>query len=320
MLTSYPVRIVAGIDVSKATLDTALCHDPDRPPTRLGGCPNQPKAWRRLARRFLHDTVSLVVLEATGGYEQGVARFLHEQGLAVAVVNPRPVRDFARSLGILAKTDALDADVIARFGWQNNPRPTAFVDDDTRLRQDLLTRRDQLLKMRQGESSRLEHARGTVRTSIRRHLAYLDRQIAALDTQLDKAVRRDPKALAMVRRLESVSGIGPVNSRTLLAELPELGRLDRRRLVALVGLAPYNRDSGTRKGKRSIRGGRSRVRAKLYMATLTATRSNPVIRDHYQQLLQRGKPKKVAIVACMRKLLIHLNVIIKKQLQTPLVA
>lgn len=310
MNTPYHLRPVAGIDVSKHTLDIAVRSDPHQPRGTLTTIGNEAAGWRVLARRLQRANVYLVVLEATGGYEDGIARYLHAHGLTVAVVNPRPVRDFAKAMGILAKTDALDADVIARFGQQTNPRSTIFADDATRQRQDLITRRDQLVRIRVAESNRLEHAVGTVRRSIKRMIAVLERQVAALDRQLDESIAQDPMARAIVCQLEQVVGVGRVTSRTLVAELPELGHLDRRQIAALVGVAPYNNDSGLRRGRRSIRGGRANVRAKLYMATLTATRANPVIKAHYQQLRERGKPAKVALVACMRKLLIHLNTLI----------
>ena len=252
-----------------------------------------------------------MVLEATGGYERGLVCALQGAGIIVARVNPRQARDFAKSMGVLAKTDSLDArtlldfaDVLARH--KDRARfITPLVDEQRQLLAELMTRRRQLIDMRVAETHRLEHAYARATKSIRSVIRMLDRQIAEIDRDIDEHMDRHFKPQRKL--LESVKGVGAVTTLTLLSMLPELGRLGRKPIAKLVGIAPLADDSGRRRGPRRIWGGRAEVRAALYMATLSATRFNPVIAAHYQRLLAAGKPKKVAIVACMRKLLTILN-------------
>ena len=232
--------------------------------------------------------------------------------LPVVVVNPRQVRDFAaRATGRLAKTDALDAQVLAHFAEAVRPELRPLPDAETQALRDLVARRRQLVAMLVAERQRRRAARAAVRPGIKAHIAWLQQALAQLDDQLQTSVQLSPHWRAHDQLLRSVPGVGPQLARTLLAQLPELGRLDRRRIAALVGVAPYNRDSGQWRGSRSIWGGRASVRAALYMSALVASRHNPVIRDFYQRLLARGKPKKSALTACMRKLLVILNAILK---------
>ena len=252
-----------------------------------------------------------IVLEASGGLELPLVAALAAAALPVVVVNPRQVRDFARATGRLAKTDALDAQVLAHFAEAVRPELRPLPDAETQALRDLVARRRQLVAMLVAERQRRRAARAAVRPGIEAHIAWLQQALAQLDDQLQTSVQLSPHWRAHDQLLRSVPGVGPQLARTLLAQLPELGQLDRRRIAALVGVAPYNRDSGQWRGSRSIWGGRASVRAALYMSALVASRHNPVIRDFYQRLLARGKPKKSALTACMRKLLVILNAILK---------
>jgi transposase len=255
---------------------------------------------------------ALIVLEATGGFEVTVAAALAGAHLPIAVVNPRQIRDFARATGRLAKTDALDAQVIALFAERIRPDARPLADADSQALSELVARRRQVVEMIGMETNRLHQARNPrVQRMLRATLKTLTDQLAELDRDIDNAVRRSPIWPAADDLLSSVPGIGDVTAHTLIADLPELGQLDRRRIAALVGVAPINRDSGQMRGKRTIAGGRSDVRNALYMATLSAIRWNPVISEHYRNLVDRGRPKKVALVACMRRLLGILNAIVR---------
>jgi len=245
------------------------------------------------------------------GLDGPLAAALASAGLPVAVVNPRQVRDFARATGKLAKTDRLDARMLALFAERVRPKPRPLPDATARELEALVARRRQLLEMHTMEGNRLRTALAQVRPQIREHLAWLERQIRDVDRQTRDLVRSSSLWRAQDDLLQSTPGVGPVLSRTLLAALPELGTLDRRQIAALVGVAPFNRDSGTLRGKRTVWGGRAPVRAALYMAALVATRFNPVIRTFYRRLCLAGKPKKVALTACMRKLLTTLNAMLK---------
>ena len=297
-MTTPPCYV--GIDVSKHQLD----------------CSDGTSSWSHLHDRSgIADLVehlselkpTLVVLEATGGYETSVAAALASDGLPVAVVNPRQVRDFARATGELAKTDEIDARVLALFAERIRPEPRPLPDSLTEELGALVARRRQLIDMRQSETNRLSRASAKVAKRIQSHIHWLSRELKRVDDDLDRTMEDSPIWRAKEDLLRSVPGIGPVASRTLLAELPELGRLTRREIAALAGLAPFNRDSGLQRGRRMIHGGRASVRKTLYMATLSATQHNPVIQACYERLRQRGKPPKVALVACMRKLLTILN-------------
>jgi transposase len=306
MSTKSPVRHV-GIDVSKERLN--VCSLPDGGTFSVA---NDRAGIDELIARLLEDVrPELVVLEATGKYERPAAVAVAAAGIAVAVVNPRQARDFAKAAGRLAKTDRIDAQVLARFAGAVGPRPSVLPDEEARVLQDILVRRRQLLEMIVAEKNRLQMASEAVARRIAAHLRWLEKELGRVDRELDEAVRESETWRANEELLRSVPGVGPVLARTLLAELPELGTLPRRRLCALVGVAPFNRDSGTFRGKRQVWGGRAPVRAALYMGALVATRHNPVIREFYERLLAAGKPKKVALVACMRKLLSILNAVMR---------
>jgi transposase len=297
--------LTVGIDVAKAHLDVAV--RPAGDPWRVA---NDEAGVAALVARLAPLAPALVVLEATGGLERLAAAALAAAGLPVAVVNPRQVRDFAKAVGQLAKTDALDAARLARFAADVRPPPRPLPDADTQALAALLARRRQVVAMLTAERQRLGTAGAPVRRRIAAHVAWLAGELGALDAELGAALRASPVWRAKEDLLRSGPGVGPVVARTLLAELPELGALDRKRLAALVGLAPVACDSGTLRGKRLVWGGRGRVRAALSMAALVATRYNPVLRAFYRRLLRAGKAKKVALTACMHKLLLILNAIV----------
>lgn len=298
---------VAGIDVSKGTLDVALSSGAEV--MRLA---NDAEGIDGLVKKLKSAAIDLVVVEATGGYETAVATALVGAGFRVAVVNPRQVRDFAKASGRLAKNDRIDAQVIVAFGLAIEPEIVRLPDEDARELEALLVRRRQLVAMRVQEVNRLGLTQGAMRKNIKAHVEWLEQQIDRLDIDLTAGLRSSPAWRAKDELLRSFKGIGPISSSTLIIDLPELGQLDRRAIAALVGIAPFNRDSGVMRGRRSIYGGRSRVRTVLYMAATTAIRSNPVIRDFYQGLKARGKPHKVAMVACMRKMLTILNAMVRQ--------
>ena len=300
--------VTVGIDVAKATLDIAI-----RPAGEHWQVPNDEAGIADLLARLPPLAPALVVLEASGGWERLVAASLAEAGLPVAVVNPRQVRAFAQAIGQLAKTDALDAHLLARFAEVVRPTPRPLPDADAQALTALLARRRQVLAMLTAERQRLGTARPPVRGRIQTHIAFLEAELAALDDELDRTIQASPVWRETEELLRSVPGVGPVVARTLLAELPELGRLDRKQIGALVGLAPLTCDSGTRRGQRIVWGGRSRVRAVLYMAALVAMRHNPVIQAFYTRLLAAGKPKLVALTAAMHKLLTILNAIVRQR-------
>jgi transposase len=295
-----------GIDVSKEVLDVAI-----EPTGETGRVRNTMEDIGELVARLAARSPTLIVLEATGGFEATVAAVLATAGLPVAVVNPRQVRDFARSLGRLAKTDRLDAQVLARFAEAVRPTPRALPDAAAQRLSALCARRRQLIEMLTAEQNRLPRADAAVRPNVEAHIRWLRRQLAHLDGELGTAVRESPIWRQKDDLLRSVRGVGPVLSVTLLAELPELGTLTRKQIAALVGVAPLNRDSGTFRGKRVTWGGRAPVRRVLYMGALVGTRCNPALRGFYERLLRSGKPKKVALTACMRKLLVTLNAIVR---------
>lgn len=310
MSSSYRPFTCLGIDVSKHHLDLAIVRD-DQTVGSAQRFTNDPNGWRAILDRIDSEHVDLIVLEATGGYERPAAECFAQTDRPVAIVNPRRMRDFARALGHLAKTDAIDAAVIARFGAQHKPAPTVFPPADQRQLQLLVARRRQLVRMRSMESCRIEQSNDdVVCDSVDAVIQMLNEQIEQLNARIDAIIKQTEALRQLDRTLRSVKGVGDMTSRTLICELPELGRISRSRIAALVGVAPYNCDSGQTRGQRKIRGGRAAVRAVLYMAALAARRSNPVIRAQYEQLRARGKSFKVAMVACMRKLLIHLNTLV----------
>jgi transposase len=303
--------VFVGIDVSKARLDVHVL--PSGEAFALG---NDPPGISALCARLAGLGPVLVVLEATGGLQERAAAALAAEGLPVAVVNPRQVRDFARSLGRLAKTDRLDATVLAEFAARVRPEPRPLPDAARQALIDLVTRRRQLVEMRATEKARRAQIAPALRPGLDAHLAWLSQAIDALDHDISGALRQSPLWRVEHDLLAQVPGIGPVSCATLLAKLPELGRLSRRKIAALAGLAPINRDSGTMRGRRTIQGGRAEVRATLYMATVAAIRCNPAIRAFHQRLTAAGKPAKLAITACMRKLLTLLNAILKSARRT----
>jgi len=296
-----------GIDVSKARLDVAV-HESGQ----CFSCDNTEGAVEGLVKQMKEMDPELIVMEATGGYERLCAAMLAAAGLALSVVNPRQVRDFAKSKGILAKTDRLDARVLAHFGAAIKPEPRALPDAQQQLLDELMLRRRQIVAGLVAEKNRLGMAHtGAVKKSLREAIAFYERLLADVDRQVGEHIERSPLWRAREDLLRSFTGVGPVSSRTLIGDLPELGTLDRKRIAALVGVAPVARDSGKRKGARAIFGGRGQVRAALYMVAITAIRANDPIRQFYQRLRAAGKPAKVAIVACMRKILIILNAMVR---------
>jgi len=297
-----------GIDVSKATLDIAALPDGES-----WTVTNDAAGLADLAPRLVALAPALVVLEATGGFEMLAALTLAKAGLPIAVVNPRQVRDFAKAMGRLAKTDALDAGILAEFAQRVRPEPRPLPDEAALLLESLLTRRRQIVDMLTAEKNRLGFARGPVKRDISQHIRWLEKRLADVEGDLQDAVTASPLYQAKADLLRSVPGVGQVTTLTLLATLPELGHLSRHQIPALVGVAPMNRDSGTRRGKRMVWGGRAPVRAVLYMATLVGLKHNPVLRVFYERLRAAGKPFKVAATACMRKLLTILNAMLRQR-------
>lgn len=298
----HPSLVCVGIDISKAQLDIVV-----EPGGESLTVPYEGPGLATLITRLSQLAPRRIVVEATGGLERALLRALVDAALPLIAVNPRQVRDFAKATGQLAKTDALDAAVLARFAVVIQPPERALPDPQTQELAAVLARRRQVLAMQRAEQNRLDRAPARVRKRIEAHLRWLSAELTRLDEDLDAMIAQSPVWREREDLLQSVPGIGPVMSRTVLAELPELGRLNRKQVAALVGVAPFNRDSGRLRGHRTIWGGRAPVRTALYMATLVATRWNPVIRQFYQRLRTAGKPPKVALVAAMRKLLTILN-------------
>ena len=303
-MSALPVFV--GVDVAKTELVTGL-----RPTGETWTVSNDETGIQELLQRLRPHRPMLVVIEATGGYERGVVAALAAAGIPLVVANPRQIRDFARSTGQLAKTDRIDAQVLALFAERVRPEPRALPDEATRTLTALLARRRQILEMLTAERNRLEHAVPAVRRDLIQHIRWLERRLRDVDHDLDRTVQSSPIWRAKENLLRSLPGVGPVTSRTLIGSLPELGFLNRKQIAALVGVAPLARDSGTLKGKRLVWGGRAPVRAALYMAALVASQRNPALRSFYARLVAAGKPKKLALTACMRKLLTILNAMVK---------
>ncbi|MBI5166458.1 MAG: IS110 family transposase [candidate division NC10 bacterium] len=310
------IRPWVGIDVSKDQLDVYI-H-----PTAQRFCfKHTNEDLMTLGQQICSLNPALVVLEASGGFESTVAGVLAYLGVPTVVVNPRQVRDFARATGRLAKTDSIDARILARFGEAVKPEVRPLPDDDTQKLRVLVKRRQQIVEMVTMENNRLLHASEPVAGNIKAHIAWLKQCLKDLDKDLGDLLRSSPIWREKEDLLRSVPGVGPVLAATLIAQLPELGQLNRKKIASLVGVAPLNRDSGTLKGRRTVWGGRGHLRAVLYMGTVAAIRCNPVIKAFYKRLIQAGKAKKVAITACMRKLLIILNAMFKhKTLWKPIYA
>lgn len=306
MSTCAHSPLFVGIDVSKAHLDIAT-----RPTQASWQVDNQDSGVATLVNKLLQLQPVLIVLEATGGYETAVTAALAVAGLPVAVINPRQARDFAKSLGRLAKTDKIDASMLAHFGEAIRPEPRSLPDEQTRELQGLLVRRRQLIEMLVAEKNRLGVTHKRLKDNVKEHIQYLEKSLEELDDEIQSRLQSSPVWREKDDLLRSVPGVGRVLSVTLLAELPELGQFNRKKIAALVGVAPFNCDSGQMRGKRAIWGGRAAVRSVLYMAALSAKRYNPVIHAFYDKLIAAGKPAKVALTACMRKLLTILNAMMR---------
>ena len=301
-------RVYVGIDVAKANMDVAIY-----PSGQQWSFSNDDKGINQAVTRLRELSPELIVMEATGDIELPLTAALTVAGLPMVVVNPRQVRNFARAMGRLSKTDTIDARVMAYFAATVQPKPRPMPDAQTQELSAILARRRQVIEMIVAERNRLGVANEAVREGIQDHITWLEKELADVDNNLTRIIQKSPLWKEKDELLRSVPGVGPVLSVTLLADLPELGTLNRRQIAALVGVAPLNRDSGTFRGKRRVWGGRAKVRAVLYMATLVATRHNAAIRAFYQRLYTAGKEKKVALTACMRKLLTILNAVIRSR-------
>jgi len=297
--------VFVGIDVSKARLDVAL-----RPANAAWSVSNDEAGIAELLAKLKEAAPTLVVVESTGGFEAAMVAEL-ATAMPIAVINPRQVRDFAKAVGQLAKTDRIDAEVLARFAEAVRPEPRPLKDEETRHLAALVARRRQLSDMLVAEGNRLGSASKKLHKGIEKHIDWLRRELRLLEKDLDDHIRASPLWREKEDLLRGTKGVGPVSAATMLADVPELGQLNRKQIAALVGLAPLNRDSGTQRGKRVIWGGRAQARAVLYMATLSAVRSNPALRTFYDRLIARGKPKKLALTAAMRKLLTVLNAMVR---------
>jgi transposase len=295
-----------GVDVSKARLEVAV-----RPGGQLFSEDNDERAVARLVRRLKPLDCVRIVVEATGGYETLLVGALYAAGLPVVVVNPRWIRDFARGLGQLAKTDAIDAKMLAMYAERSDLKVRELPDEQTRELRAMCTRRDELVEMIVAEQNRLEHAPKRLQRELRGHIDYLRKRLRKLDSDIDQTVRGSELWRAKSELLDSAPGIGAAGRAVLLARLPELGRLNRAEVAKLVGAAPFNRDSGKHRGVRMTGDGRFALRRTLYMCTLTAVRCDPMMGAYYRRLCDRGKPAKVALVACLRKFLIILNSMLK---------
>ena len=300
--------IYVGIDVSKGRLDVAIGEQGE-----FWNVANDEKGIAKLVERMKEVRTELIVLESTGGLELPVMGELYACKIPVALVNPGRVREFAKSIGLLAKTDKLDARLLARFAEAVKPPVTHLPDEQEQHLIALVTRRRQLIEMLVAEQNRLNTVRLSLRENLEEHITWLHKALKGLDQEIQEFIHQSPAWNDKQDLLQSVPGVGPVTASTLLAELPELGKLDRKKIAALVGVAPFNDDSGHRRGKRRVKGGRSSVRNVLYMAALSSSRFNPILRPFYERMLQRGKEKKVALTACMRKLLTFLNAILRDQ-------
>lgn len=305
-MSTQPVFV--GIDVSKDSLDVHV-----RPSLESWSVAYDEAGLIEVLAAVKRVHASLIVLEATGALEVRLVALLGSKDLPVVVVNPRQVRDFARATGELAKTDRIDAAVLSLFAERLRPEVRPLPDEAARDFEAQLVRRRQIVEMITAERQRLGTARHRVKKPIQKHIDYLQRQLSEIDSDLEQTIAKSPLWRAKEDLLRSAKGVGPVLSRTLMAELPELGQLNRKQIAKLVGVAPLARDSGKSRGKRQIFGGRREVRAVLYMATLSAIRSNPAIRAYFEQLVARGKPRKLAVTACMRKFLVILNAMLRTQ-------
>jgi transposase len=299
-------ELFVGVDVSKAHLDVGVSGSDD-----VSTFPNSEHGVSELVQRLAELSPALVVMEATGGFEVPAAAALAASGIAVVIANPRQVRDFAKATGQLAKTDQIDAHILALFAERVRPPVRPLPDEAARELDAIIGRRRQIIDMITAEKNRLGFALAPVQKGIQKHIRWLERQLSDVDSDLDNLIRKSPVWKAKSDLLREVPGVGPNLARTLIAELPELGQLTHKEIAALVGVAPFPRDSGLIRGKRMVWGGRASVRTALFMSTWSASRWSPVIRVFYQRLRANGKPPKVALVACMRKLLTILNAMLR---------
>lgn len=297
-----------GIDVSKDSLEVAL-----RPSNTVQSFTNDDEGIAQLIESLRPQQPALIVLEATGKYERPVARALAVEGLLFNIINPRQGRAFARATGVLAKTDRIDALLLARFAEVLQPEARSLKDEQTEALSDLVIRRRQIVEMITAEKNRLALATKRVRRDIQGHIRWMEKRLEDINDDIDELIRQSPLWHEKDKLLQSVTGVGPVLASTILASLPELGALNRKQIAALVGVAPFNRESGRYKGKQKIQGGRASVRNVLYMGTVAGIRANPVLRTFYERLVEKGKPKKLALTACMRKLLVILNTMVKNR-------
>jgi transposase len=294
--TKTAAQLYAGVDVSKDRLEVCLrWGEAERHDDDAFVLTHDDAGIDALVSRLAEECPVLVIVEATGGFERVVVGALAAARLPVAVVNPRQVRDFARATGRLAKTDRIDAEVLARFAEAVRPDPRPLPDEEIRTLQGILTRRRQLLGMLTAENNRLHSATKPLAKRIAAHIRWLEKELQRTERDLEETIKASATLRENEELLRSVPGVGPVLARTLMAELPELGALTHKRLAALVGVAPLNRDSGTLRGRRAVWGGRSEVRGALYMGALVAPRRNPIVKEFYERLLAAGKPKKVAL-------------------------
>jgi transposase len=301
-------KYYVGIDISKAFLDVYIL-----PSKKIYQFENNQKGFQKLVKEIATYPEVLVVMESTGGYEKKLTKALAEKKYPFAIVNPRQIRDFAKALGQLAKTDKVDACVIAMFAEKIQPRTSTIYEENQHNLAEQQGRRRQLVDMISAEKNRLDKSSKTITKSIKRILSALEKELDAINKELEKCIEADDEAKSNSQLLTSITGVGKVVSTGLIAYLPELGKLTAKQISALVGVAPFNRDSGTMRGKRTVWGGRASVRCVLYMATLVAIRHNAQIKRFYNRLCNAGKLKKVAIIACMRKLLVIMNAMIKNQ-------
>lgn len=304
-MTDNSYKFYIGIDVSKTKLDIAQSSN-----NSLLQFTNTLEGFQELVKFLPAKKKTLIVLEATGGYEKFAANNLRKRGYNVAIVNAKRVRDFAKAGGRYAKTDGIDARVIMEFGKAFNPVPQHLITQEQDERQQNINRRAQLVKMIAMEKQHLEHA-GSSAKSINKHLCYLEKELERLEVLLHRQIVEDPIMSEKLTKLNEIKGIGKIVAMNLLIHLPELGKINARQISALAGLAPYNKDSGQSKGKREIAGGRAAVRAALYMGILSACKFNPAIKKFYDRLIAKGKLKKVAMVACMRKLIVIVNAMLR---------
>lgn len=302
------LEVYVGIDVSKDRLDVAMEDEEDGLEVA-----NSKKGITKLVKQMLARTPKLIVVEATGGYEEAVVLGLFEAGLPVALVSPQRVRQYARAKGLLAKTDQLDAEILADYGKHIQPRLFVGKSEERKRLSSLVVRRKQLNEMLQAEKNRLRTQDLSLQQSLKRMIRYLRKELEAIDQEIEQFLRDHQEFEEQEKLLRTAKSIGRVTAATLLADLPELGQLDRKEIAALVGVAPMNRDSGRKRGYRKTQGGRPAVRSALYMSALTGIRYNPILKAQYDQLVKRGKEKKVAITACMRKMLTILNAMMRDQ-------